>query len=894
MNMRWITNILFRLRTVFTWRRAVDELDEEMDFHIDMATRKYREQGLSEEEARRTAMREFGATYAQKELVRESWGVGLINRLRTDTLHTFRQLRHSPVFASVAIVTLALGIGANTAIFSLANALLIREMPFERAEELVDLYTTYSGAESAPLSYPDFRDLQEGTGDVFTGIGGVSLTFGQTEENGRLAPLLVEVVTGNYFPVLGVDAALGRTILSEDDLSRGAHYVMMLGHSYWMKAYGGDPDVIGRSIRVNGGSYTIIGVASESYLGSFRGFLPDIIAPMMMFNEIQGTPHNQLASRDLQIVFGKARLKPGASTEQMEVTLAGVEDHLRSTYPDSWGDSRGFQAVPTRSVIINPAVDRMVVPAVFLVIAVVGIVLLTACANLAGLLLARATKRRREVAVRLALGAGRGTLIRQLLTESMVLALMGGIAGLVVGHWMARALSRIEAPSLGLTIGLDLSQDGAVLLLTAVATLIAGLIFGLVPALQATKLDMARMLKDGEIGIGRVRRVTLRKLLVTGQVAASLVLLATASLFLRSLQTQQRIDPGFGHEPAAFVQFSLPSYPGVQEGRAAFNSIREEAAAMPGVRAAGCTEILPLEIVRNSTTDINVDGVDPPSGRTAHRIDRFLVDAGYFEAIGIPILRGRNFHSGDTPDSRSVVIVDEAMADRFWPDEDPLGRVIQVGRRGELVVVGVARSAMIRKLGEAPRPAIYQPLSQSYSSVQTLLVQTEGPAEPFLPRIVDLVRKTDPEAVFWVSKTMKEHLDTLVLPARLGALFCAAFALVALSLALIGLYGVVHHAVTDRLREMGIRISLGANPMKVVGMMVGGGMKLALAGCAIGLLLTLGVSLALRGLLVGVSVLDPVTFVAVPALLLATAFLAAWGPARMVSRADPVRALRTE
>ncbi|MFC1499542.1 ADOP family duplicated permease [Candidatus Zixiibacteriota bacterium] len=892
--MRWITKILFRLRTVFNWRRAVDELDEEMDFHIEMATRKYREQGLSEKEARRTAMREFGAIYSQKELVRELWGVGLINRLRTDTLHTFRQLRHSPVFATVAIVTLALGIGANTAIFSLANALLIRDMPFERAEELVDLYTSVPGFESAPLSYPDFRDLQEGTGDVFTGIGGVSMTFGQTEENGRLTSLLVEVVTGNYFPVLGVDAALGRTILSEDDVSRGAHYVVMLGHAYWMQAYGGDPDVIGQSIRINGGSYSIIGVASETYLGSLRGFRPDIIAPMMMFNELQGTPHDQLARRHLQILFGKARLRPGVSMEQMEGTLAGVESYLRSTYPDNWNESRAFQAVPSQNVIINPAVDRMVVPAVFLVIAVVGIVLLIACANLAGLLLARATKRRREVAVRLALGAGRGTLIRQLLTESMVLALMGGIAGLVVGHWMARALSRIEAPSLGVTIGLDLSQDGSVLLLTAVATLVSGIIFGLIPALQATNLDMVSILKNEEIGIGRMRRVTLRKLLVVGQVAASLVLLATASLFLRSLQTQQRIDPGFGYEPTAFVQFSLPSYPGVQEGRAAFNSIREEAAAMPGVQAAGCTEILPLEIVRTSTIDVNVDGVDPPSGYSAHRIDHFMVDAGYFEAIGIPLLRGRNFRSGDTPDSRGVAIIDEVMADRFWPGEDPLDRVIQMQGRGELVVVGVARSAMVRTLGEAPGPAIYRPLSQAYSSVQTLLVQTSGPAEPFLPRIVELVRKTNPEAVFWVSKTMKEHLDTLVLPARLGALFCAAFALVALSLALIGLYAIVHHAVTDRLREMGIRISLGANPMKVVGMLVGGGMKLAITGCVIGLLLTLGVSLALRDLLVGVRVLDPVTFLAVPALLLAVAFLAAWGPARMVSRTDPVRALRTE
>jgi predicted permease len=535
----------------------------------------------------------------------------------------------------------------------------------------------------------------------------------------------------------------------------------------------------------------------------------------------------------------------------------------------------------------------MIISGILLAAGVVGLVLLIACANLASFLLARATDQRREVAMRLALGASRRRLIGQLLTETMVLAFLGGVAGLGLGTWLVGLLPDLELP-LPVDIGLDLGLDWTVLGLTACVTLLAGLFFGLVPALHATRLDLSPTLKDETPGGGGRRGRGLRSLLVVGQMAATIVLLVAASLFMRSLQSRRGMDPGFGHEPAAIVHFNLRGRDNADEGRVLLREIVERASALPSVRSVGLADNLPLNPLRRWTWDVTVDGVDPPAGRTAHEIDQSIVDPGFFETLGIPIIQGRNFLPSDQPDGQRVAIINEVMAERFWPGENPLGRVFRREGRGEFVVVGVAKSTKVRTLGESPRPCIFIPYSQSFSSWAFLVARTSGPAGDLLPGMVEIIKDEDPRAVLVNTQTMEEHLGAMLLPDRLGSIFLAAFAAVALILATIGLWGVVSYAVASRSQEMGIRMTLGAGPGRIVRIMLGGGMKLVVVGAMLGLVLAFLVSSALHGFLLGVAVLDPVAFLAVPGALLCVALMAAYVPARKAIRADPARTLRQE
>jgi predicted permease len=817
----------------------------------------------------------------------------IMDQLLLNVRYALRRLLKAPFFTLVAILSMALGIGANTAVISLANAVLIRDMPFENAGELVDLYTETPGMAHSPSSFLDYLDLREGTTELFSEIGGANIALGQTEQDGRVVSLLGELVTGSYFPLLGVDAALGRTLLPEDDVMRGGHFVVMLGHAYWQSAYGGEPGVLGRSIRINGESYEIVGVAPEDYTGSIRGLRADFFASIQMINVITGPDSDQLAFRNLNVLFAKARLRPGVSLQRVEGTLASIADHLRRTYPTDWDDSRAFRAIPTGSVVVNPSIDPIIISGILLAAGVVGLVLLIACANLASFLLARATDQRREIAMRLALGASRGRLIRQLLTETMVLAFLGGVAGLALGTWLVGLLPDLELP-FPVEIGLDLGLDWTVLGLTAGVTLLAGLFFGLLPALQATRLDLAPTLKDETPGGGGRRNRSLRSFLVVGQMAATIVLLVSASLFMRSLQSRRGTDPGFGHDPAAIVHFNLRGRTDAANGRLVLRRIAERVSALPSVRSVGLADNLPLNPLRRWTWDITVDGVDPPPGRTAHEIDQSIVDPGFFESMGIPIVEGRNFLPSDQPGGQRVAIINEVMAERFWPGENPIGRVFRREGRGEFVVVGVAQSTKVRTLGESPIPVIHIPYSQWFSSWTFLVARTSAPARDLLTGMAEIIRDEDPGAVLVSTQTIEEHLGAMLLPDRLGSIFLAAFAAVALILATIGLCGVVSYAVASRSQEMGIRMTLGAGPGRIVRIMLGGGMKLVVVGSVLGLVLAFLVSSALHGFLLGVAVLDPVAFVAVPGALLCVALLAAYVPARRAIRADPARTLRQE
>ncbi|MGW8267285.1 MAG: ABC transporter permease [Longimicrobiales bacterium] len=817
-----------------------------------------------------------------------------MDTLLKDVRYSFRRMLRSPGFTVIALLSLAVGIGTNTAVFTLVEGFLFPSLPYEAPEELVDVYVNHEVFAYSPLSYPDYLDLREATKEVFSEIGLGGYGFGQVDKGDQVTTLMGEMVSGTWFPTLGLDAALGRTLLPEDDVSPGAHYVVMLTHGYWEREYAADPGVIGQTLVLSGHGYTIVGVAPEDYPGIVLGVPVDFIAPIAMSNQILQGTSDQLANRSNYSDFVKARLRPGISLEQAGVALSSLAADLRQNYPEEWSENQTFIPVPTEDVIMNPVFDRVLLPASVLALVLVGVVLLIACANLASFLLARGTDRKKEIAMRLALGARRGILVRQLLTETTVLGIGGGILGMGVSAWLLHALVSLDLPLPG-DVRLELGMTGRGYLFGLGVTLVTGLLFGLAPALQSTKPDVAPTLKDESTGGGKPRRLTLRNVLVSGQVAASLFLLISAGLFLRSFQARQSVDPGFGREPTALLSFVVSSERyDEEEGRVFVREYLARLNQLPEVVAAGAAGNFHLTTTSTNTMDLNVDGVEPPPGARSWGIDETVVNPEFFAAAGIPLLRGRNFLDTDFPEGIRVAIVNEVFAERFWPGQDPIGKVIRRESGQELEVVGVARSTKVRTLGEPPRPFVYTPYSQRYAAYLTAVIQTRGRPEAILQTAFRTLREMDPEMVVTESKTMEEHLGVQLMPARLGALMASVFAIVALALASIGLYGIVSYAVSRRSREMGIRMSLGAAPGTVVRQVVREGMVLVGAGTGLGLALALAGAQVLRSLLYGIGALDPVTFVGVPLLLLAVTLGAAYLPARRASRVDPVRALKAE
>lgn len=819
---------------------------------------------------------------------------GAMETLVTNLRYALRRLARSPLFTLIAIVSLGLGIGANTAMFSLVNAIVLRDQAFESPETLVDVYERMEGFSHGSLSYPDYLDVVEGTRDVFTEVGGTQFSLLQRDSEGGVELLMAELVTGNYFALLGIRAHLGRMLGSEDHVAPGAHPVVVIGHGYWERAFAADPGVVGREIRLSGRPFTVVGVAPESYAGTIRGLTPDVVVPIMMIDALDGNANSVLELRGNQSFFAKARLAPGATFVQAEVVLDGISERLRSEYPTSWQASKAFVLVPTADVIMNPMLDSFIAPAAGMVMVVVGLVLLIACANLASFLLARAADRRKEIAVRLALGARRRTLIGQLLTETVLLSALGGVAGVWLAAQALQGLVAADLP-LPLPITFDLSLDRTVLAFSILVSAGAGVLFGLVPALQSTSPDVAPTLRDESAGGGRARGAAVRSMLVSGQVAVSVVLLVAAGLFLRSLDASRRIDPGFGSEPTGIVQVSVPAdrYSG-EEAHVLLRELAARIGDLEGVRSVGFADNLALNQINTQSVRIRVDGVEAPAGQDFHLVDHTRIDDGFLEVVGIPVLRGRGFEASDEGGDR-VIVVNEEFVRRFFPAGDAIGRAVRVND-GEARVVGVTRDFKVRQLGESPRPFVFQSVHQSRTSIAWVLASAGagGDAERVAAEMVEVTRSLDPGIRVYDVRTMERHLATMLLGRELGALVVSGFALLALILASIGLYGVVNYAVARRAKEVGIRLSLGADSGSVVRMLTGGGMKLVAIGCGIGLLVAAALAQLLSRLLYGVPALDPLTFVGVPLVLAAVALVAAWVPARRVTRIDPVGALRSE
>ena len=855
--------------------------------------------GLSADEARRAAYLKLGSPTRIREDIYAMNTIPILDTLWRDLRYGVRTLRKRLGFSAVAVASLAIGIGANTAIFSAVNAIILRDLPYERPEELVDVHLQLPDLLFPVLSYPDFEDFRDSTRDAFVGALGTQFVQVSVAREGGDATELGEAVTGNYFSLLGIDAMLGRVIGPDDDRTRGAHPVVMLSYGYWQRAFGSDPDVVGQELRLEDRAYTIIGVGPAHYGGIIRSVSPAFYAPMMMLGELNGG--DLLDARDNHNMVTKARLAPGVTLVQAETVVAAVSANLSETQPAGWDPAGAFSLVRTSDVLFAPQLDGAVRTTAWLLTVVVGLVLLLACVNLAGFLLARALDRQREVALRLALGASRGALVRQILTETTLLGLLGGAFGLGLAVGLLRLASTVDM-GLPLTLTLDVAPDATVLAFTLGISLLAGTLLGLVPALQSTRPDVSTTLKSDTAGGGQPGRLRWRNALVVTQLAVSLVLLVGAGLLVRSFQQRQAIDPGFGVASTAILPVMMaPDRFSPAEGRRYVDRLLTRFRALPGVDAVGLINTLPLG-GGLQWIDFAVAGHEPPDGQEAFHADRAMVDPAFFDAAGIPLLEGRSFVEADREDGPRVVIISAAMARRFWPGGEAVGQRFRLtggspalpgAVDGDLEVVGVAGDIDWEALSEAPRLMVYVPYAQYYSPFVNVFARTSADAEPTALALRTAGREIDAELrVVGDTLTMAQHLSGELRAAQVVTVLLSAFAFLALLLATVGLYGVVSYAVATRTGEVGIRIALGADASSIRRLLTAGGVRLVVVGGSIGIAVSLLAARSLSSLLFGIEVLDPIAFVGASLVLGTAALVAAYLPARRASRVDPVTALR--
>lgn len=888
-----------RLRFLFAKERVEAEMDEELRFHLEREIESRIRRGVPPGEARREALLLFGGMERTREQVREARGVRHLEELAQDLRYTFRQMRRAPLFTATAILTLAVGIGANTGVFSVVNGLLLQNRPYLEPERLVHVYSSVEGQTLFATSFArDLEDLRA-LYDVFQGVGAFSGMASRISEDGAARMVLVEAVTANLFPLLGMEMQLGRGFAQEEDQVPGGHPLVVLGHSLWQRRYGADPGVVGETIRLGGRPFTIIGVAPES-LESFtaQGFQTDLFVPMAMAGAMtQAENQDRMAEpRGPEGTKIIARLRDGVTVEQAQARAEGLALGLRRDLPELYRD-RSFHLHPSENIALQPDLDAFLMTGAALLLAAVGLVLLLACTNLASFLLARGADRKREVALRLALGARRGRLIRQLLTETVTLGLLGAAAGLLVARW-SLDLAAAAVPPTALPLNIDTGVDGSVLLFTAGIAGLAGILAGLVPALQSTNPDLAPTLKDGARGeTGGKGRLSLRGVLVSFQVAVSMVLLVTGGLFVRSLTATQRVDPGFRTREAAllWVDLDVSGLPRAEWPELA-RVLKERAAGLPGVEVATVSNGIQLsESVRQAS--FALPGVEPPPGEETHRAFYLAVDQDYLATMGIDVVTGRGVESGDVADAEPVVVVSETAASRFWPDGGALGRRVELQGEGRTFrVVGVARDTRVANLRGGAEPLFYFPWAQFQRRTSQLWIVARGssPTQEVVSELRRLALETDPDLVIVQAKTLRDQLDLALFLPRLGALVLGFFGTLALGLASVGLYGVVSHVVSQRTREVGVRMALGASGAAVIRMLVRDATTLTLAGSLLGFLAALGSVHLLDAYLAGVDTYDPVTLVGVPTLLVGVAALAALIPALRATWVNPALALKAD
>ncbi len=900
----WKQEIRRRLASVRLEATREAEIVEELAQHLEDRYEALLSAGATKEEAYRSALVELSDTQLlarelsrverparQEHVVLGTRRKNMIGNLWHDLRYGLRILVKSPIFTAVAVLTLTLGIGANTVIFSLVNALLFRPLP---AVQEPDQLTYLSGSYSYP-DYEYFRDRNE----VFSGLLAQGGTTSLNLNTGGEPELVVgELVTANFFSVLGVTPAMGRAFLPEEDRQPGAHPVAVISYGFWQRRFGSDGDIVGKTVQLNGLSFTIIGVMPRVFIGDEVGKQRDLWVPMMMQAQLAPSSGSHgagvLDSRNNIWLNVVGRLKPGVSLEQAQAAMATLQSQIAGLQPGQQPDYRRPLELYRVTGGTDPRERADFLPAAALLLSVVGMVLLTACANVAGLLLARAATRQKEIGIRLALGATRARLVSQLLMESLPLALAAGAAGLLLALWLNGFLSAIELPGGG-KIQFDLHLDKRVLGFTLVLSFLTTGLCGLAPALQASRTDVMPTLK-ADAPVRGYRRSRLRNFFVVAQVSLSVLLLLGGGLFLRSLETAQQVDPGFTINRVLLLPLNL-TLGGYKEeaGREFYRQVTERMESLPGVHSASLVSRVPLGLDRGRAV-VSREGSDPNSGDAEFMTGYNVVASRYCETMGIALVQGRDFSDTDRKDTRAVAIINQTLAGRLWPDENPIGKRLLVGgtKGNPVEVIGLTRDGKYESLGERPQPFLYRPVTQDYQSAMTLVARTEGDPRALLAAAEDQVRAIDRNIAVFPAETMAAYVRASLAPARLGAMLLGIFGLLGLGLAAVGVFSVVAYSVSQRTREIGIRMALGAQPGDVTRLVLKEGMIPVGTGISLGLGAGLALAQLVASLLYGVSATDPITFASVTLLLAAVAFLACYVPARRATKVDPLATLRCE
>ncbi|HEV2388859.1 MAG TPA: ABC transporter permease [Candidatus Acidoferrales bacterium] len=814
-----------------------------------------------------------------------------------DLRYGLRMLVKSPGFTAVAVLSLTLGIGANTTIFTLAKAIFLQSVPVKDPASLVVIYSTQQSRNGPlqqfmPSSYLNARDYRE-KNDVFSGLSIIIFTGANLSISGKQVAAPAELVNGNFFDVIGVPPAIGRGFLPEEDQASGGRPVAVLSYALWSRQFGADPGILGRTIVVSGQDYTVVGVAPRQFHDAAALGNPDLWIPIAMHQQmltgIQADWFNQRGARMVGMV---ARLKPGVTPAQAQASIQALGAHLAEQYPTD-NSGRSVTLLPITQTTVPPAARAIFVRAGALMMLIVGFVLLIACANVANLLLARATRRQREIAIRISLGASRKRLVRQLLTESLLLGLTAGALGIVCAYWGRALLLRLLPP--GLVARLDFSLDTRVFLFTLVLSLAATALFGLMPAVRATASQRIASLKDRtDLPTGSQRWYGLRGALVMAQVALSLIALVAAGLFVHSLRNARQIDPGFevNHELLMFLNPGAEHY---DQARAEqlYRQLVERLNGLPMVAGASLADAAPFAGgLARTTFPGSVDTSDPRNGKLTPVI---AVEPAFFATSGITLIRGRGFTDQDDAQSAMVAVVNRALVDQMWPGQDALGKHLHfLLTNWDVRVVGIVNTVKYATLGEPPQPIVYFPLKQHYSPMVTVYVRTKGDPGAAIPTVRSAVQAVAPDLPLRNVQTGPQLLDQSLTAPRLGAELLGAFGLLALLLASIGTYGVVSYSVSQRTQEIGIRMALGAQPTGILRLILESGMAMVVVGVAAGLGLSTLLAHSMNSLLYGIGAFDPPSFLGTAALLIAVALAACWIPARRAASVDPVIALRHE
>jgi predicted permease len=802
-----------------------------------------------------------------------------------------RMLVKNPMFTIAAVVTLALGIGMNAATFSAVHGILLAPLPgVEKPEELVQMYRRWPGMEYGSTSIPHYQDLRDRSGEGFESVAAWNFAPMSLAADGRSERIIGMTVSANFFQTYGVSPILGRAFIpGEEDVGPGAHPVAVLGHGFWQTRFGGDPDVVGTTMILNGHPFDVVGIAPPDFKGPVNFADTPVYVPIMMLPQIK-PGSGRLEARGDNSFTAVGRLHDGETVERADQVLEAILVQLREEYPNFYNGQLGTTTVPENKAGFHPEIRDAQVGLSAAMMVVVVLLLLVACVNVANLFLARARDRKREIGIRLSLGTGRGRIFQQLLTESLLFSAIAGLAGMGLAAVMTRALSNIQIPIDG-PMDFAVEMDATVLWFTVGVSIATGLIFGMAPALQAARLDTASAVKGDADGKGGGSRMSSG--LVVLQMALSLLLLISSGLFLRSLQGAIEIDPGFD-APASLVMASLdPGLQGYDDPRAreCYDRIVEEINGLPEVTAAALTNSVPLGL-GSSDRSVDIPGYEFTEGelRSLHYA---YVGEGYFETVGIELLEGRPLTKADDANAPPVIVVNKRFADRFWLNQSALGKIVQTAG-ADREVVGVVETGKYGSLGEDPLEFMYMSHSERFVTDMTLIARTPTDPQAALRQIRSIIAAADPALPLYDVRTMEDHMGFVLLPARLGGSVLGMFGLLGLLLAAVGIYGVMAYSGSQRRRELGIRVALGADPSTLLRLVLGEGMKLVMIGTVLGLVAALGTAQLVQGLLYNVEAIDPVAFTTVPLLLVGVAALAVYLPARRAASVEPMRALKAD